>query len=215
MSDHTQSKHTLTALMENQPGVLNRVVSMFRRRGFNLDSLAVGRTERNDISRLTLVLEGSETDARRVEAELLKLIQVIAVERLDGRPHLVRDLALVRVAASSRTRLELLQLCDVFRARAVDVATGSMVVELTGDEEKVEGFIELLRPYGILELARTGVVAMARAEPSRHDTVSLPVLTGFPVARAAWGATNPIPCTDPPPPSTPTPQPPRRVAGVV
>ena len=111
------SSYTLTALLENRPGVLNRVVSLFRRRGYNLDSLTVGRTERDGISRMTLVLDGTEADARRVESELAKLIQVINVERLDRTPHVSRDLALIKVSVSPETRQEVRDLCEIFRAR--------------------------------------------------------------------------------------------------
>ena len=122
-----QSTFTLTALMENRPGVLNRVVSLFRRRSFNLDSLTVGRTERDEISRMTLVLEGTASDAKRVETELAKLVQVIRVEQLNDTPHVARDLALIKVAVTSENRQELRDLCEIFRARVIDVASGQTI----------------------------------------------------------------------------------------
>ena len=156
------SKFTLIALLENRPGVLNRAVSLFRRRGFNLDSLTVGRTDRDDLSRMTLVIDGTRAEAERAERELRKLINVVRVDHLHGLPSVTRDLALIKVAVSPETRPEVMQLCEVFRARIIDVAKDSVIVELTGDESKLEGFVELLRPLGIVEMVRTGLVAMGR-----------------------------------------------------
>ena len=158
----TNSKYTLIALLENRPGVLNRVVSLFRRRGFNLDSLTVGRTDRDDLSRMTLVIDGTRSEAERVERELCKLIHVVRVDHLHGLPAVTRDLALIKVAVTPETRPQVMQLCEVFRARIIDVAQESVIVELTGDEPKLEGFVDLLRPLGIVEMVRTGLVAMGR-----------------------------------------------------
>lgn len=158
------SKHTLIALLENRPGVLNRVASLCRRRNFNLDSLTVGRTDKHDLSRMTLVIDGTRAQARRVERELRKLINVVRVDHLNGRPSVTRDLALIKVGVTPETRPEIQHLCEVFRARIIDVAQGSLIVELTGDEAKLEGFVDLLRPHGIIEMARAGLVAMGRGQ---------------------------------------------------
>ena len=156
-----RSKYTLIALLENRPGVLNRVVSLFRRRGFNLDSLTVGRTDRDDLSRMTLVIDGTRAEAVRAERELCKLINVVRVDHLNGKS-VSRDLALIKVGVTPEIRSEVMHICEVFRARVVDVAKDSVIVELTGDEPKIEGFVELLRPIGIVEMVRAGLVAMGR-----------------------------------------------------
>lgn len=162
-------KHTLTALVVNKPGVLNRVVSLFRRRGFNIDSLTVGRTQDTDISRMTIVMEGTDQEAFRVEKNLYKLVDVIQVDHLTRKPSVKRDLALIKVSTNSETRGEVAQLCEIFRARIVDATKDSVVVEVTGDEQKIESLTEMLRPIGILEMVRTGVVAMGRGN-HRLDT---------------------------------------------
>jgi acetolactate synthase-1/3 small subunit len=157
-------KHTLTALVENRAGVLARVANLFRRRNFNIDSLTVGRTQSDDYSRMTRVMEGERADADRVEKNLYKLINVIQVEHLTNQPAVVRDLALIKVEAANGERREITQLCDIFRARIVDVSSTTMIVEITGEEAKIESFVELLRPFGIVEMVRTGVIAMGRGE---------------------------------------------------
>lgn len=157
-------KHTLIALLENRPGVLNRAVSLFRRRAFNLDSLTVGRTDRDEVSRMTVVVQGTRAEAERLARELDRLVTVIRVEPLNGHPAVSRDLALIKVAVSAETRPEVMQICEVFRARIIDVARDSVIVELTGTESKIEGLAELLRRFGIIEMVRTGLVAMGRAD---------------------------------------------------
>lgn len=152
----------LFALVENKPGVLNRVASLFSRRKFNIESLNVGRTERADISRMTIVFDNKTADARTVEANLYKLVNVIDVQDLTNQPSVVRDLALIKVKASQEQRSEVANLAAIFRANIVDVAPESVVVEITGTEDKIESLIELLRPIGIEELVRTGQVAMMR-----------------------------------------------------
>ena len=149
-------QHTLVALVEDKPGVLNRVASLFRRRAFNIESLTVGHTEKPGISRMTIVVDSDQTDAERVVAYLYKLVNVIQVEDLDSVPSVRRDLAMVKVTATAENRAEIQQLVDVFRARIVDVTNNSLVIEITGDEEKINGFVELLRPIGIIEMVRTG-----------------------------------------------------------
>jgi acetolactate synthase I/III small subunit len=155
-------QHTLVALVEDKPGVLNRVASLFRRRAFNIESLTVGHTDQPGISRMTIVIDSNQTNAERVTANLYKLVNVIQVDDLATAPVVSRDLALVKVGVTAISRSEVMQLVDVYRARIVDVANESLIIEITGTEDKIDSFIEVLRPFGILEMVRTGVVAMAR-----------------------------------------------------
>ena len=163
-------QHTLIALVENKPGVLNRVASLFRRRNFNIESLNVGHTENVDVSRMTIVMDSHEVDAQRVEANLYKLVNVIDVQDVTNQPAVMRDLALIKVRARPEQRGEVASLADIFRARIVDVAPESVIVEITGTEDKIESLVELLRPLGIVEMVRTGQVAMMRGagEGVRH-----------------------------------------------
>jgi acetolactate synthase-1/3 small subunit len=154
--------HTLVVLVEDKPGVLNRVASLFRRRAFNIDSLTVGRTEQPGVSRMTIVVNSDAVSVERLSAYLYKLVNVIQVYNLTGIPSVSRDLVMIKVNATDENRTHIMQLVDVFRARIVDVAYNSFVIEITGDEEKVDGFVEVLRPWGIIEMVRTGIVAMAR-----------------------------------------------------
>jgi acetolactate synthase I/III small subunit len=153
---------TLIAYVEDRPGTLNRIVSLFRRRGFNIDSLTVGRTERPGISRITVVVRADDDTARRLEANLYKLVNVLHVDDVTHAPSVTREMAFVKVRAGQDRRAELLQLVQTFRARVVDLGPESIIVETTGTQEKLDGLIEVLRPFGILELVRTGAVAMLR-----------------------------------------------------
>lgn len=155
-------QQTLIALVENKPGVLNRVASLFRRRNFNIESLNVGRTEQADISRMTIVLDSEVDDARKVEANLYKLVNVIDVQDVTNQAAVTRDLALIKVSATPEQRTEVANLASIFRARIVDVCSDSVIVEITGTEDKIESLVELLSPIGILEMVRTGQVAMMR-----------------------------------------------------
>ncbi len=155
-------KRTMIAWMEDKPGVLNRVSSLFRRRGFNIESLAVGHSEMPGISRMTFVVDGDERELRQVETQLFKLINVTAVEDVTEQATVVRELALVKVCADGANRGEILQLVDVYRASVVDVTLDSLVVQITGPEDRVESLIDLLSHFGILEMVRTGRVAMVR-----------------------------------------------------
>lgn len=156
------SAHTFVVYVEDKPGVLNRVASLFRRRAFNIESLTVGHTEQAGISRMTIVINVDEVVARIVEANLYKLVNVLRVEDVTDTPSVMRDLALIKVHADSTARAQVLQICDVFRARAVDVTPEALIVEITGTEDKIEGLMEVLRPFGIIEMVRTGRVAMTR-----------------------------------------------------
>ncbi len=155
-------KRTLVVYVEDKPGVLNRVASLFRRRAFNIESLTVGHTEQPGVSRMTIVVSADDITAKRIEANLYKLVNVLRVEDVTYQPSVVRDLALIKVRADVDSRVQILQIADVFRARAVDVTNGSVIVEVTGTEDKIDGLVEVLRPYGILEMVRTGIVAMSR-----------------------------------------------------
>jgi len=155
-------QHTLIALVENKPGVLNRVSSLFRRRNFNIESLNVGRTEKSDISRMTIVVDSQSVEASRVEANLYKLVNVIDVQDVTNQPAVARDLALVKVKSSPEQRAEIANLASIFRGKIVDVAPDSVIVEITGTEDKIESLLELLKPIGVLEMVRTGQVAMVR-----------------------------------------------------
>jgi acetolactate synthase-1/3 small subunit len=156
-------KHTLIALMEDKPGVLSRVSSLFRRRNYNIESLAVGHSETPDISRMTIVVNGDNRVVEQVVKQLDKLVNVTEVMNIDGMPTVIRELALIKVAAGPGKRSEIIELAQVFRGRIVDVGPTSMTVEITGPEDRVNSLIKLLRPYGIEELARTGRVAMVRS----------------------------------------------------
>lgn len=162
--------HTFVVYVENKPGVLSRVVSLFRRRAFNIDSLTVGRTEKDDVSRMTIVTEADPDQARRMVANIYKLVNVLLVDDITGQPALLRDLAIIKVAANRETRSQVLELATVFKARVLDIASESITVELTGGEEKVDRFLELLNPFGLLEVVRTGIVAMRRG--AKSPTVS-------------------------------------------
>src|SRR6266540_4390856 len=164
MTKEKSMNYTFIALVENKPGVLNRVASLFRRRNFNIESLAVGRTENPEVSRMTVVVgcPNGDMDAHRIEANLYKLVNVIDVQDVTHQPSVTRDLALIKVKVAPERRSEVNGLAEIFRARIVDVAVDSVIVEITGTEEKIEGMIELLRPIGIVEMVRTGQVSMTR-----------------------------------------------------
>jgi acetolactate synthase I/III small subunit len=154
--------NTFVVHVENKPGVLTRVASLFRRRAFNIDSLTVGRTEKPEVSRMTIVVDADRDQAMRVEANLYKLVNVLLVENITGKPAICRDLAIIKISAKHNERTDILEIINVFRARVVDFAVDSLTIEITGGEEKVDRLIEVLRPYGILEMVRTGIVAMRR-----------------------------------------------------
>ena len=154
---------TLIATVADRPGVLNRVASLFRRRAFNIESLTVGHTERDGISRMTIVVDSRRTDAKKVAQNLEKLIDVIQVEDITDLPAILHDLALIKVRIRDRlTRSEILRIADSFQARLVDMCPNTAMVELAGSERKIDTVVEALRPHGILEMVRTGRVAMVR-----------------------------------------------------
>lgn len=155
-------KHTLAILVENKAGVLSRVAALFSRRGYNIDSLAVGVTEDPDISRITIVVHGDDHVVEQVTKQLNKLIDVIKVSDIGGDESVERELALIKVSADVDTRAEIIQIANIFRGRIVDVAPKSMTVEITGDEGKIQAIEKLLRQFGIKELVRTGKIAIVR-----------------------------------------------------
>ncbi len=159
-------KHTVAALVEDRPGVLNRVASLFRRRGFNIDSLAVGTTEEAGISRMTIVVDGDAGVVEQVEKQLYKLIDVVKVSDLTQEDTVIRELALIKVSATPQQRREVLDLVEVFRAQTVDVTPTSMMLQIVAGAETLDAFVDNLRPYGVKEMVRTGRVAMVRGAKS-------------------------------------------------
>lgn len=156
------AKHTLVALVADKPGVLTRMASLFRRRGYNIESIAVGHSEQPNMSRMTIVTSGSAHIIEQVRKQLGKLVDVIKIQDLSGDRVTTRELALVKVRATSSTRSEIIEIADIFRANIIDVASDSLTIEITGDEEKIESLLNLLRGFGIREVARTGRIAMPR-----------------------------------------------------
>ena len=166
--------HTFVVYVDDKPGVLNRVASLFRRRAFNIESLTVGHTEQPGVSRMTVVADTDAYGARRLEANLYKLVPVRRVDDITTSPSIVRDLALIKVASTGESRTHVMQLVDVYRARVVDVSPESLVIEATGTEDKIDSLLEVLRPFGVLEMVRTGRIAMARGKRAARSAEALP-----------------------------------------
>jgi acetolactate synthase-1/3 small subunit len=162
-------RHVISALVVNEPGVLANVAGMFAARGFNIDSLVVGRTEDANLSRMTIVVDADDNTLDQVRKQLAKLVPVTQVTDFKNSAYIERDLALLTIGAGPEQRGEVIALANLFRAKVVDVSKESLVIELSGTEEKIEAFIELMTPYGIRELARTGVIAMRRGMQSTKD----------------------------------------------
>jgi acetolactate synthase-1/3 small subunit len=157
-------RHVLSALVQNLPGVLSHISGMLASRGYNIDSLAVGETEDPQLSRMTFVVVGDDNVLEQVRKQLEKIVTVVRVDDIGAEDHVERDLMLIKVAASAGQRGEISQLTNIFRGRIVDVAPEMMIIEISGQEGKVEAFIEMMRPFGIVELARTGRIAMVRGK---------------------------------------------------
>ena len=155
-------KHTITALVEDQPGVLNRISSMFRRRGYNISSLAVGKSEAAGLSRMTFVVEGDVRTVEMVTKNLHKLVEVIKVSDISEESAVSRELAFIRVKSDVSNRNEIMQIVDIFRAKIVDISPETLIVEVTGDEVKVNSLVDLLGAFGVYEVMRTGKIAMNR-----------------------------------------------------
>jgi acetolactate synthase-1/3 small subunit len=162
-------RHVISALVINEPGVLASVAGMFAARGFNIDSLVVGRTENPDLSRMTIVVTADDNTLEQVRKQLAKLVPVAKVRDFHGTAYIERDLALVCVSVGPDKRSEVIEIVNLFRGKIVDVARESVVIELAGTEDKIEAMVELLKPYGIKELHRTGVIAMARGMQMAKD----------------------------------------------
>jgi len=156
------AKHILSVLVENQAGVLSRVAGLFSRRGFNIDSLAVGITENPDVSRMTIVVDGDEYIVEQVTKQLNKLIDVIKIKKLEPKESISRELTLIKVAANATTRSEIIQIVEIFRANIVDVSKTTLTVEVSGDEDKTRALEDMLRQFGIKEIVRTGTIAIER-----------------------------------------------------
>ncbi len=156
------NRHTISVLVENKPGVLARISGLFSARGYNIDSLAVGETDDPDVSRMTIIVRGDERVLDQVEKQLAKLVDVLRVIDFVGMPHVERDLALVKMKTTPQTRIEIMQIAEVFRAKVVDISKGTLTLELTGPEEKIQALVDLMKPFGIKEVVRTGIIAMAR-----------------------------------------------------
>jgi acetolactate synthase-1/3 small subunit len=155
-------RHTLVALVEDKPGVLNRVASLLRRRNFNIESIAVGHSAQPDLSRMTIVVAGDTAKVEQVRKQLDKIIEVVRIVDITNYDSVIRELALIKVKASHTTRSEIIQIVDIFRANIVDVSADSLIIEVTGDGEKVDSLMELLRGFGVREIARTGIIALTR-----------------------------------------------------
>jgi acetolactate synthase-1/3 small subunit len=167
---------TLIATVADRPGVLNRVASLFRRRAFNIESLTVGHTERTGVSRMTIVVDSRRTDAKKVAQNLEKLVDVLDVEDITDRPAILHDLALIKVHIQDRiARSEILRIVDSLQAKLIDMCPQTAIVEIVGSERKIDTVVEALRPHGILEMVRTGRVAMVRGEAAGTSEVSVPV----------------------------------------
>ena len=159
--------HTLIVLVEDHPGVLNRVMSLFRQRGFNADSVAVGHAETPGVSRMTFVVNGDDKQVEQMTKQLYKLLEVLKVTDITGENTIQRELALIKIAASDRTRADIMRVVtDIYRGRFVDATHDSLTIEVTGPTDKIESLLAMIRPYGIKEVARTGAVAMARGASS-------------------------------------------------
>ncbi len=162
-------RHVISALVMNEPGVLANVAGMFAARGFNIDSLVVGRTENPELSRMTIVATADDNTLEQVRKQLAKLVPVVKVRDFKDASYIERDLALITVGTGPEQRSEVIEIANLFRGKVVDVGKSSLMIELAGTEEKIEAFIELMKPYAIKELARTGVIAMARGTQAVKD----------------------------------------------
>jgi acetolactate synthase I/III small subunit len=170
MAEANGKYHTLSVLVHNKPGVLTHVSGLFSRRGYNIDSLTVGVTENQDISRMTIVVHGDEHVIEQVTKQLNKLIDIIKVVDISPQESVDRELALIKINADPQSRAEIIQIADIFRAKVLDVSAKSLIIEVTGSTDKINALEELMRPFGIKEMVRTGKVALVRgAKPTQFD----------------------------------------------
>ena len=170
----TEEEHTIVALVEDRPGVLNRIASLFRRRGYNITSLAVGPSEQPALSRMTFVVQGNEAAVEQVTKQLNKLVEVVRVSDITHEETVTREMALVKVKATPTTRSEIVQLVHIFRANIIDVAPESLVIEVTGEEDKIDALISLLKPFGVREIMRTGRIAIVRGASAGRGSGGTP-----------------------------------------
>lgn len=161
-SIRTGRKHTLSILTENKPGVLTRIAGLFARRGFNIDTLTVGPTDDDAISRFTITIDGAEHPIDQVTKQLHKLVNVIKIRDLDPDDTVARELALFKLSVDGTARAEVMQICEIFRGKVVDVSRRSVTIEVTGTTDKIEGFERMVRPFGLVEMMRTGEIAISR-----------------------------------------------------
>ncbi len=169
------SRHTLSVLVENKPGVLARVAGLFSRRGFNIDSLAVGPTEHSEVSRMTIVVSVEESPLEQVTKQLNKLVEVIKIVELDSTAAVARELLLVKVKADAATRGQVLEIVQLFRAKVVDVSTDAVTIQIVGNADKLGDFLRVIEPYGVRELVQSGMVAIGRGSRSISERTLKPV----------------------------------------
>jgi len=178
------SRHTLSVLVENKPGVLARIAGLFSRRGFNIDSLAVGPTEHPEVSRMTIVVNVEDSPLEQVTKQLNKLVEVIKIVELDGSASVSRELLLVKVRADATTRGQVLEVVQLFKAKVVDVATDAITVQVVGNQDKLEDFLRIVEPFGVRELVQSGMVAIGRGGRSISERTLRPVTVPVPPAAA-------------------------------
>ena len=178
------SRHTLSVLVENKPGVLARIAGLFSRRGFNIDSLAVGPTENPEVSRMTIVVNVEDSPLEQVTKQLNKLVEVIKIVELDGAASVSRELLLVKVKADATTRGQVLEVVQLFKAKVVDVATDAITVQVVGNQDKLEDFLRIVEPFGVRELVQSGMVAIGRGGRSISERTLRPVTVPVPPAAA-------------------------------
>ncbi len=178
------SRHTLSVLVENKPGVLARIAGLFSRRGFNIDSLAVGPTEHSEISRMTIVVNVEDSPLEQVTKQLNKLVEVLKIVELDGAASVSRELLLVKVKADATTRGQVLEVVQLFKAKVVDVATDAITVQVVGNQDKLEDFLRIVEPFGVRELVQSGMVAIGRGGRSISERTLRPVTVPVPPAAA-------------------------------
>ena len=176
------SRHTLSVLVENKPGVLTRIAGLFSRRGFNIDSLAVGPTEHPEVSRMTILVNVEDSPLEQVTKQLNKLVEVIKIVELDGGASVSRELLLVKVKADAATRGQVLEVVQLFKAKVVDVATDAITVQVVGNQDKLEDFLRIVEPFGVRELVQSGVVAIGRGSRSISERTLRPVSVSVPPA---------------------------------
>lgn len=166
-----KSRYVLSVLVANHPGVLTRVAGLISRRGYNIRSLTVGETENTDVSRMTIELEGDDYVLDQIKKQLVKLIEVMKITELDSQRAVYRELLLVKVSAGEKTRVAIVEIANIFRAKVIDISKDSLTIEITGDSSKTNAFLDMLSPYGIKEIARTGITALERgsAEPIEQN----------------------------------------------